>query len=507
MKLIKFLKIGSLSILLITLSGCGGGDSLNTKDSALQVLVAFNANKTTAPSLEVYKDAGIAGVTVKNINAVNELVLKLNATNFNGNLLSSGAEEKIRAEIAKYLSGTIVPNGDTNTTTGGTDTNTSVPTDSNTTTGGTDTNTTVQDTVKPIITLNGADVNLSVGDTYTDAGATASDDVDGDITASIVTTNTVDTTKAGTYTISYAVSDAATNAAVPVSRTVTVVAVVIVDTVKPVITLNGADVNLNVGDTYTDAGATASDDVDGDITASIVTTNTVDTTKAGTYTISYAVSDAATNAADTVTRTVTVTAVNTTAKREIWFAFKDKTETFDINGTKVNKLKTNTGSSSLVDSNGTSVSGLVLEVSDDFEGFNGSGSTPPPKADDIVPFELLRTGSWFVGEFDVNDDKTNDMSGTLTFKGLTPNANYDVKLGAVRKLDDNSVTQEAARTGDYTVNGVKQQFNADDANNRELTFSNVKVTGNGEIVLIVSTSDHTTALDFAYLGWLKLIEK
>ena len=65
------------------------------------------------------------------------------------------------------------------------------------------------DTISPVITLNGDDpVIIVVGTTYTDAGATALDDVDGDITDSITVINTVDTTIPGSYTITYNVSDA-----------------------------------------------------------------------------------------------------------------------------------------------------------------------------------------------------------------------------------------------------------------------------------------------------------
>nr|WP_298998134.1 immunoglobulin-like domain-containing protein [uncultured Allomuricauda sp.] len=88
-----------------------------------------------------------------------------------------------------------------------------------------------------------------------------------------------------------------------------------VDTTPPVITLTGdAVVDLNVGDpAYVDAGATATDNVDGDITANImVGGDTVDTNVAGTYTITYNVMDAAGNAATEVTRTVNVT-VDTTS--------------------------------------------------------------------------------------------------------------------------------------------------------------------------------------------------
>jgi hypothetical protein len=164
----------------------------------------------------------------------------------------------------------------------------------------------VQDTTAPVITLIGASViDVNVGDTYTEAGATATDDFDGDITTSIVIGgDSVDTNTAGTYTVTYDVSDAAGNVAAQVTRTVNVVQ----DTTAPVITLIGASViDVNVGDTYTEAGATATDNFDGDITASIVIGgDSVDTNTAGTYVVTYDVSDAAGNMATQATRTVNV---------------------------------------------------------------------------------------------------------------------------------------------------------------------------------------------------------
>ena len=77
--------------------------------------------------------------------------------------------------------------------------------------------------------------------------------------------------------------------------------------VAPVITLTGSDVTINNGDTYTDAGATATDNEEGDVSANIVVGgDTVDTSTDGTYTITYDVSDGAGNAATTVSRVVTV---------------------------------------------------------------------------------------------------------------------------------------------------------------------------------------------------------
>ncbi|MDJ0906252.1 MAG: FG-GAP-like repeat-containing protein [Woeseiaceae bacterium] len=79
------------------------------------------------------------------------------------------------------------------------------------------------DTEVPVITLLGStSVVIESGDRYIDAGATASDNIDGDITSAIRVTGSVNTASVGTYTLTYDVSDFAGNAAVSVSRSVRV---------------------------------------------------------------------------------------------------------------------------------------------------------------------------------------------------------------------------------------------------------------------------------------------
>ncbi|MDD3007081.1 MAG: DUF5011 domain-containing protein [Candidatus Pacebacteria bacterium] len=83
----------------------------------------------------------------------------------------------------------------------------------------------VIDTEIPFIEIIGSPaVDVFVGDTYEDAGATASDDIDGDITADIITVNPVNTSTVGTYVVTYNVKDKAGNDAIEVTRTVNVVA-------------------------------------------------------------------------------------------------------------------------------------------------------------------------------------------------------------------------------------------------------------------------------------------
>ncbi len=168
------------------------------------------------------------------------------------------------------------------------------------------------DTVPPVLTLNGSpSVNAPKGFPYSDAGASAYDNRDGDITSRIVVTGFPVNTNAavGTqFTIRYNVSDEAGNKAEEVVRTVMVTAPP--DTTPPVITLLG-DFSPEVvqGGVYSDAGAGAVDDEDGDITSQIVVTGLpVDTSApVGTQTaVRYNVSDSAGNQAEEVVRTVTI---------------------------------------------------------------------------------------------------------------------------------------------------------------------------------------------------------
>ncbi len=91
----------------------------------------------------------------------------------------------------------------------------------------------------------------------------------------------------------------------------------------PTIALNGdAKIELRVGETFTDPGATASDPEDGDISSDIQVTGSVNTSEAATCVLKYNVSDSEGCKANEVTRTVVVgmckewTATNSTHKSE-----------------------------------------------------------------------------------------------------------------------------------------------------------------------------------------------
>jgi hypothetical protein len=173
------------------------------------------------------------------------------------------------------------------------------------------------------ITLLGDNpLHVDVGDTFIDPGVDAGGlpvvtYING--VQQEISSTTIDTSSPTTYIITYSATDAAGNVA-------TALRSVIVGNVggtistgdsqlgsptsksPPVVTLNGdAALQITVGDTFTDPGATAIDSVDGDLTSKIVETGSVDTSTAGLYTLTYTATDAAGNSAN-VSRVVTVLA-------------------------------------------------------------------------------------------------------------------------------------------------------------------------------------------------------
>ncbi len=162
----------------------------------------------------------------------------------------------------------------------------------------------VVDNTPPVLSLVGsATVVVGIGDAFTDPGATATDNVDGNLTGAITVEGSVNTAVVGSYSLVYRVQDQVGNSASPVTRTVNVV-----DDIPPSITLSGANpLYLSVGQAYSEPGYSATDNVDGNLTGQVVVSGSVNTSVPGSYTRTYSVSDAAGNNASKV-RSVVVSA-------------------------------------------------------------------------------------------------------------------------------------------------------------------------------------------------------
>jgi uncharacterized repeat protein (TIGR01451 family) len=157
----------------------------------------------------------------------------------------------------------------------------------------------VTDTHAPTVALSGpSSVTVECHTSYADAGATATDNCSPAPTPTI-TTNNVNVNAPGTYQVVWSATDAGGNTA-SATRTV-----VVVDTTKPVTTLNGANpITVLLHGTFTDPGAAAADSCAGSFAAT--PSGAVNTHAVGTYVITYNASDPSGNAAVPVTRTVYV---------------------------------------------------------------------------------------------------------------------------------------------------------------------------------------------------------
>jgi len=115
------------------------------------------------------------------------------------------------------------------------------------------------DNTAPVITITGpSSITITEGATYVDQGATASDNINGNITSNIEVTSTVNRDVPGTYTVTYNVNDSAGNAATPRVRTVIVQSLyvaytsieqTVITSVQNYVTTHSSKLPLNVGNT------------------------------------------------------------------------------------------------------------------------------------------------------------------------------------------------------------------------------------------------------------------
>lgn len=160
----------------------------------------------------------------------------------------------------------------------------------------------VNDNTPPILSLNNDDtLYLEIGTTYTEYGAKAIDDTEGDISSYVQISSDLDMAYTGIYYVTYNAEDAGGNKALPIIRVVYVVK----DKLPPVLTLNGSDtVYVEVFKNYVEDGATAIDNKDGNLTNSIVITGIVNTNITGIYILTYLVRDESGN--ETVKKRVVI---------------------------------------------------------------------------------------------------------------------------------------------------------------------------------------------------------
>lgn len=161
------------------------------------------------------------------------------------------------------------------------------------------------DTIPPVITVQSAPSAWFLGQNYSDAGAIAYDDIDGDISDQIVTdlsglpNNGTPLDQIGTFYVVYTVSDAAGNQASNFRE------IIVYDVTSPVVELVGdAVMDLEVFSDYIEPGYNAIDDYDTNLTVTV--DGFVNTSVLGGYTLTYTAIDQSGNVSNPVYRTVVV---------------------------------------------------------------------------------------------------------------------------------------------------------------------------------------------------------
>ncbi len=240
----------------------------------------------------------------------------------------------------------------------------------------------IVDTTPPVITLQGNEIEeISYKDEYNEIGFTVSDNSNEDLKDKVVITKEEVNDKE--YKLIYTVEDSSRNKAT-VARTIK-----LVDKEPPEITLNGsAKLSIELNSKYSEQGAKATDEIDGDLSDKIVITGKVDTTKTGEYAIIYTVKDNSGNQAKK-TRTVTV------VKKEI----------VNVNSNTNNNSATNTNNNSTTnqsnnsDNNTGKNSGIIYLTFDD-----GPSSSITPKILDILKSKGVKA-TFFILNYSAENEK------------------------------------------------------------------------------------------------------
>jgi PKD repeat protein len=146
------------------------------------------------------------------------------------------------------------------------------------------------DTVKPTISLlGGTPFYTEINKPYVDPGVSASDNIEGNISAKYTTIGSVDITKVGPNYLRYIVKDNYGNVSDTLNRTVFVV----LNQTGPTITITPPQlVYVEVYNKYTEKGYSATSNQGANLTAQVIVSTNLDTAKLGLYSITYTITDA-----------------------------------------------------------------------------------------------------------------------------------------------------------------------------------------------------------------------
>jgi len=150
----------------------------------------------------------------------------------------------------------------------------------------------------PVITLSGSmEVSIYTDEQFTEPGYKAADCLGVDLTSAVKVTNNINSNAKGIYTVNYTVADAGGNTA-RATRTILITEREAPPPPPsvPTVTIVGSNpiiLHLDSGTPYTEQGAIANDEADGDISKNVQITGNVNRNTPGTYMLTYAVTNKA----------------------------------------------------------------------------------------------------------------------------------------------------------------------------------------------------------------------
>ena len=294
----------------------------------------------------------------------------------------------------------------------------------------------VTDTEAPTIALAGANsITVECHTSFDDPGVTTEDNcVPKNV--NVATTGAFDINTPNTYTLTYTATDGGGNQA-SVQRTV-----IVQDTIKPVITLNGGSMTVECHTSFTDPGATASDSCDTSVPVSV--SGAVNVNTPGTYVLTYNASDDSGNAADSVQRTVTV--VDTTAPTITLNSFSPSMWPPNHKYTTFQLTQFVTGASDSCDTS-IDLADVVIEkvTSDEAENSGGDGNT----LNDIIIAANCKS-------VQLRSERSGGGNGrvyTITFKVTDASGKVGFATAKV-KVPHNNGSTAVEDAPMYTVNGT-----------------------------------------------------
>ena len=179
--------------------------------------------------------------------------------------------------------------------------------------------------------------------------------------------------------------------------------------------LGDNSITLNIGDSFIDPGVIAEDDVEGDITASVLSTSNVDTDVAGTYQVTYTVSDASGNSAS-MSRTVIV---NTSISEYFTLQSRVSTAADDAEETSNGAVYLNSSDLELIEDKSTQTVGLR------FAGLDIPQNVTITKA--YIQFKVDETDSGVSTQVEICAEKCDSAT---TFSSTTNNISSRVQTNA-----------------------------------------------------------------------------